>query len=162
MNDGTHILETTLKVTKCEGEAKAYVAQIHGNKGDDYDGNNRTKSPATIKVAWEDDQIKLEYYTKDGVSSGEWTSDDGVEKSTIGDVGNNKFTIRIKIQSGKFYLALYCAATGEDTGYVEYYDYDANGYKYQNYFKTGNYFRHDANYTSESHVTLYSAVTYHD
>ena len=108
------------------------------------------------------DNIILEYYTPEGIVDGEWTSASGtVGKVTVGKVGNNKFTVRLKTDAGKFYMALYCEATGVDTGYVEYIDYLNLGYEYQNYFKTGNYFRHDEDYTSVSEVTLYSAVTLH-
>ena len=163
MDGGTHILESTLSVQKAEGEGKVYVAQIHGKSGISSEGVDLTKSPATVKVQWYDNNIILEYYTIDGVVDGEWTSASGtVAKATIGEVGNNKFTVRLKSEEGKFYMALYCEATGVDTGYLEYYDYGALGYTYQNYFKTGNYFRHDEDYTSVSEVTLYSAITSHE
>ena len=162
MDDATHELETKLSVEKCEGEGKVYVAQIHGTKGTSLSGGTLTGGPATIKVQWYDNDIKLEYYTADGIVDGEWTSASGtVAKVTVGEVGNNEFIVRLKTEGGKFYMALYCEATGVDTGYVEYYDYLANGYEYQNYFKTGNYFRHDEDYTSVSEVTLYSAITNH-
>ena len=162
MDSGTHELETTLSVQKAEGEAKVYVAQIHGTSGTSLSGTELTAGPATIKVQWYEDNIILEYYTIDGIVDGEWTSASGtVGKVTVGNVGNNKFTVRLKTEAGKFYMAVYCEATGLDTGYVEYYDYLGNGYEYQNYFKTGNYFRHDEDYTSVSEVTLYSAVTVH-
>lgn len=161
-DDEVHVLQTTLSVEKCEGEGKAYIAQIHGKSGADIDGVTLSKSPATVKVAWEDGEIELEYYTTEGVDTdGEWTSSDGVEKVVLGEVNNNKFTVNIKVDNGVLYLALACDETGVDTGYVKYYDYATAGYTYQNYFKTGNYFRHDEDYTSESHVTLYSAYTYH-
>ena len=163
MDAGTHIMESTLSVQKAEGEAKVYVAQIHGTAGTSLSGTELTKGPATIKVQWYNDNIILEYYTVDGVVDGEWTSASGtVGKVTVGNVGNNKFTVRLKSEAGKFYMALYCEATGVDTGYIEYYDYLGQGYEYQNYFKTGNYFRHDEDYTSVSEVTLYSAVTFHE
>ena len=163
MDEGTHELETTLSVQKAEGEGKIYVAQIHGTSGTSLSGTELTAGPATIKVQWYNDDIILEYYTVDGVVDGEWTSASGtVGKATIGNVGNNKFTVRLKTEAGKFYMAVYCEATGLDTGYVQYYDYLGNGYEYQNYFKTGNYFRHDEDYTSLAEVTLYSAVTNHE
>jgi len=162
MDDAIHELETTLSVEKCEGEGKVYVAQIHGTKGTSLSGTELTGGPATIKVQWYNDNIILEYYTVEGVVDGEWTSASGtVAKATVGNVGNNKFTVRLKTEEGRFYMALYCEATGVDTGYIEYYDYLANGYEYQNYFKTGNYYRHDEDYTSISEVTLYSAITNH-
>ena len=162
MDGGKHILESTLSVQKAEGEGKVYVAQIHGTKGTSLSGVELTKGPATIKVQWYNDEIILEHYTVDGVVDGEWTSASGtVAKVTVGEVGNNKFTVRLKTEAGKFYMAVYCEATGLDTGYVEYYDYLGNGYEYQNYFKTGNYFRHDEDYTSVSEVALYSAITSH-
>ncbi len=163
MDEGIHSLETTLSVQKAEGEGKVYVAQIHGTSGTSLSGVELTKGPATVKVQWYNDNIILEYYTIDGVVDGEWTSASGtVGKVTVGEVGNNKFTIRLKTEAGKLYMAVYCEATGLDTGFVEYYDYLGNGYEYQNYFKTGNYFRHDEDYTSVSEVTLYSAITYHN
>jgi len=163
MDEGIHELETTLSVEKCEGEGKVYVAQIHGTSGTSLSGTELTAGPATVKVQWFENDIILEYYTAAGVVDGEWTSLSGtVAKATIGEVGNNKFTVRLKSEGGKFYMALYCEATGVDTGYIQYIDYLAEGYEYQNYFKTGNYFRHDEDYTSVSEVTLYSAVTYHN
>ena len=162
MDGGSHILESALSVQKAEGEGKIYVAQIHGIKGTSSEGIELLQSPATIKVQWYNDNIVLEYYTLEGVVDGEWTSASGtVGKVTVGNVGNNKFTVRLKTEAGKFYMALYCEATGVDTGFIEYYDYAAQGYTYQNYFKTGNYFRHDEDYTSVSEVTLYSAETFH-
>ena len=160
-NGEVHELETTLSVEKCEGEGKTYVAQIHGKSGTSLSGTELTASPATVKLFWEADQVGLEYYTTDGIVDGEWTSSAGVVKPILGQVGKNKFTLRVKIEDGVLYVALYCEATGVDTGYVQYYDYLTNGYEYQNYFKTGNYFRHDEDYTSVSEVTLYSAVTNH-
>ena len=100
MDNGVHELETTLSVNKCEGEAQTYVAQIHGIKGTSLSGGELTASPATVKLRWDDDQIVLEYYTTGGISDGEWTSSSGVEKPVIGEVGNNKFTLRVKIDDG--------------------------------------------------------------
>ncbi len=156
-----HEMLSTLSVEYCEGEGLVYVGQIHGKSGTGSDGAQWDASPATIKIFWEDDEIGVEYYTTDGIVDGEWTSSTGVEKPIIGEVGNNEFTIGVKISNGKFYFSLECEATGVDTGYVEYYDYKSNGYAYQNYFKTGNYFRHDDDYTSECEVTLYSVSTNH-
>ena len=44
----------------------------------------------------------------------------------------------------------------------EHYDYDANGYTYDNYFKTGNYFKWNDDYTETAEVTLHGVSTYHD
>ena len=164
MDEGTHELETTLSVEKCEGEGKTFVAQIHGiSSTSNITGEDLSGSPATVKFSWEDGEVVLEYYTSAGIVEGEWTSLSGtLGKPSLGNVGNNVFTLRVKVENGILYSALYCEATGIDTGYVEYYDYASNGYGYANYFKTGNYFRHDEDYTSVSEVTLYSAVTYHD
>ena len=52
MDEGTHELETTLSVEKCEGEGKTYVAQIHGTSGTSLSGTELTAGPATIKVQW--------------------------------------------------------------------------------------------------------------
>ena len=162
MDSGKHELETTLSVERCEGEGKTYVAQIHGVSGTSLSGTELTGSPATVKVQWYNDDIILEYYTPEGVVGGEWTSASGtVGKVTLGKVANNKFTVRLKVDEGRLYAALYCESTGVDTGYVEYIDFLDLGYEYQNYFKTGNYYRHDEDYTSVSGVTLYSALTWH-
>ena len=100
MDDGIHELETTLSVEKCEGEGKTYVAQIHGKSGTSLSGTDLTASPATVKLFWENNQVGLEYYTTAGVVDGEWTSSTGVVKPILGLVGNNKFTLRVKVEAG--------------------------------------------------------------
>ncbi len=156
METGTHLLESTLKVNYCEGNKQTYIAQIHGIKNEALGLKN---SPATVKAQWYDGNIVIEYYQKP--ESGEWTSR-GDEKVTIGRVDNEKFTIFLKIEDGKLLYKLVCAAKNIDTGFVTLYDYVGNGYRYENYFKTGNYFKWDDDYVQSSEVVLYSVKTEHN
>lgn len=157
MNSGTHIMESTLTVNSCGGDGRTYVGQIHG-----YKTGSLTNSPATVKVQWNNGDIRLEYYVAAGKDDdGEWTSSNDIV-ATIGEVDNEKFTIKIKIENGKLYLALICDAKGIKTGYEEHYDYDTNGYTYDNYFKTGNYFKWNDDYKETAEVTLHGVSTYHD
>ncbi len=156
MATGTHLLESTLKVNYCEGNKQTYIAQIHGIKNE---ALGLANSPATVKAQWYDGNIVIEYYQKP--DSGEWTSD-GDAKVTIGKVGNEKFTIALKIEDGKLLYKLVCASKNIDTGYVTLYDYVGNGYNYDNYFKTGNYFKWNSDYTKSAEVILYSAKTTHN
>jgi hypothetical protein len=154
MNTGVHILETTLNVDFVEGNGRTIIAQIHGKETDGLVG-----SPATVKIRWNSGTIQLDYYTKpaDGEA---WTSNFD-EKLDVGVVGNEKFTFKIKIENGKFYYALICEAKNINTDYTLVYDYIANGYAYQNYFKTGNYFGWNDDYTKTAQVKLYSVATEH-
>ncbi len=154
MNTGTHILESTLSVDYVEGNGRTIVAQIHGKETEGLDG-----SPATVKIRWNSGTIQLDYYTKP--DEGEpWTSDFD-EKLDVADVGNEVFTFKIKIESGKFYYALVCEAKDIDIDYTEVYDYVGNGYAYQNYFKTGNYYGWNDDYIQTAQVKLYKVVTDH-
>ncbi len=156
MATGTHLMESTLKVTHCEGNKQTYVAQIHGIKNESLGLQN---SPATVKVQWYDGNIVIEYYQKP--ASGEWTSD-GDAKVTIGRVDNEKFTISLKIEGGKLIYKLVSEAKSIDTGFVTLYDYVGNGYQYENYFKTGNYFKWDDDTTQSAEVILYGVKTTHN
>lgn len=154
MATGTHILETTLKVDFVEGNGRTIVAQIHGKETDGVEG-----SPATIKIRWNSGQIQLDYYTKP--DEGElWTSAFDTKKD-VGDVGNEVFTFKIKIENGKFYYGLTCQNKNIDTDYTLVYDYVGNGYKHENYFKTGNYFNWNEDYEKAAQVTLYEVKTEH-
>lgn len=156
MAEGTHELESTLKVNYCEGRKQTYVAQIHGIKNEALGLQN---SPATVKAQWYDGNIVIEYYKKP--DSGEWTSD-GDEKVNIGRVDNEKFTLYLKIEEGQLKYKLICETKNIDTGYVTLYDYVGNGYRYENYFKTGNYFKWNADYTASAEVILYKVKTIHN
>lgn len=156
MSAGTkHILESTIKVEFCEGNGKTYVAQIHGKTSPTTGSSN---SPATVKVLWDNNDLKIEYYLKP--ESGIWTSDD-IEKITIGTVNNDIFTIRLKVENGKLYYALYCEESGINDDYQYLYDYLSSGYDHDNYFKTGNYFKYNDDYTQASQVILYKVKTEH-
>ncbi len=156
MTTGTHLLESTLRVNHCEGNKQTYIAQIHGIKNDDLGLKN---SPATVKAQWYDGNIVIEYYQKP--DTGEWTSD-GDEKVTIGRVDNEKFTIYLKIEEGKLLYKLVCVAKNIDTDFITLYDYAGNGYRYENYFKTGNYFKWNSDYDQSAEVVLYSVKTTHN
>ncbi|WP_025743780.1 polysaccharide lyase family 7 protein [Aquimarina pacifica] len=151
MDSDTHILESTMEMVACGGNERTFVGQIHG-----YNDNN----PATVKVAWDNGEIKVEYYVKP--SSGEWTSDDIVKKD-LGYVGYDKFTLKIKVENGKLYTSVECSDRGLDTGYEYHYDYKSNGYndRYTNYFKTGNYFNWNDDKSETCEVRMYGISTYH-
>jgi len=151
MNSGYHKMESKLKVESIGGNKRTFVAQIHG-----YGGN----SPATVKVAWDKGKIKLEYYIKPTNGRTDWTSKDIVKKD-LGYVGHDIFTIYLEIKDGRLRTKLYCSARGINTGYVTQYDYDANGYTYDNYFKTGNYFNWNKDYNATSTVRIYGVKTTH-
>lgn len=154
METGTHILETTLKVDFVEGNGRTIVAQIHGKETTGLEG-----SPATVKIRWNSGTIQVDYYTKP--DAGElWTSafDD---KINVGVVDNEIFTFKIKIENGKFYYGLVCEAKGINTDYTLIYDYVANGYGHENYFKTGNYFGWHDDYVKTAQVTLIEVKTEH-
>lgn len=154
MDNGTHILETTLKVDFVEGNGRTIVAQIHGKETAGLIG-----SPATVKIRWNSGMIQVDYYTKP--DSGEpWTSafDDKID---VARVDNEVFTFKIKIENGKFYYALYCEAKNIAIDYTFVFDYVGNGYAHQNYFKTGNYFGWNADYEKTAQVTLHAVKTDH-
>ena len=157
MDTGTHLLESTIKVVECGGDKDCIVAQIHGKQSPSAEG-----SPATVKIRWRDGDIVVDYYTASGIESGtnKWTSG-GDKKTTIGTVGNDKFTVQLKVENGVFYFGLVCEAKNIDTGYTTIYDYKSNGYTYDNYFKTGNYFIWDEDKTASSEVILYDVITEH-
>lgn len=152
MSSGRHKMESKLKVESIGGNKRTFVAQIHG-----YGGN----SPATVKVAWDNGEIKLEYYVKPTNGRSDWTSKDIVKKN-LGYVGSEIFTIYLEIKNGKLRTKLYCSPKGINTGYVTQYDYVGNGYDYDNYFKTGNYFNWNKDYSATATVRLYGVKTTHD
>ncbi|MDO5968624.1 polysaccharide lyase family 7 protein [Flavivirga aquimarina] len=154
MNNGTHVLETTLHVDFVEGNGRTIVAQIHGKETTGLIG-----APATVKIRWNSGMIQIDYYTKP--DSGEpWTSafDDKID---VARVDNEVFTFKIKIENGKFYYALYCEAKNIDIDYTFVFDYVGNGYAHQNYFKTGNYFGWNGDYEKTAQVTLHAVKTDH-
>jgi len=154
MSSGTHILESTEKVSYCEGKGQTYVAQIHGIETDGVNG-----SPATVKVQWKSGDLVIEYYEKPDAGK-DWTSDFD-EKITIGKVDNEIFTIKIKIEEGKLYYALVCEEKSINIDYTFVFDYVGNGYLHDNYFKTGNYFKWNSDYEKSAEVILYKVVTEH-
>ncbi|UXP33094.1 polysaccharide lyase family 7 protein [Reichenbachiella agarivorans] len=152
----SHAMASTLKVDFCNGIGQTYVAQIHGKSTFGVPGD-----PATVKVLWDNGELLIEYYRKPTQEGDEWTSK-YIFKKDIGQVDNEIFTIKLKVQRGVLYYALHCEAKDIDTEYVELYDYAANGYVHHNYFKTGNYFKWNSDMTEDSQVTLYSVRTAHN
>ena len=156
MDSGTHILESTLKVDFAGGnnDTKVYVAQIHGKETDNVTGN-----PATVKIMWLNGEIIVDYYTKP--KDGEEWSSNYDNKISFGNVENEKFTVKIKIENGVFYFGLLCDTQNIDTKYTKVFDYKSNGYIHSNYFKTGNYFIWDKDSIENAQVTLYDIITNH-
>ncbi|WP_405414450.1 polysaccharide lyase family 7 protein [Maribacter sp. Asnod1-A12] len=154
MDEGTHILETTMNVDFVQGNGRTIVAQIHGKETEGIEG-----SPATVKIRWNSGTIQLDYYLKP--NEGEpWTSAYDT-KEDIADVENEIFTFKLKIEDGKCYYALQCEAKNIDIDYTLMYDYVGNGYAYQNYFKTGNYFGWHDDYDKTAQITLREVITDH-
>lgn len=154
MSTGTHILESTAEVVYCEGTGQTYVAQIHGIETEGLNG-----SPATVKVQWKNGDLVIEYYVKPNEGE-DWTSKFD-EKITIGKVDKEKFTIKIKIEDGKLYYGLVCETKNIATDYTFVFDYVANGYLHNNYFKTGNYFKWNKDYKESAEVILHKVITSH-
>ncbi|WP_405605000.1 polysaccharide lyase family 7 protein [Polaribacter sp. Asnod1-A03] len=153
MDSGTHEMESTLQVNFCEGNGQTYVAQIHGKASTTLSG-----SPATVKVQWKNGDIVIEYYVKP--DNGVWTSNYD-EKITIAKVDNEKFTIKLRVVNGVLQYALICESKSINQEYTDLYDYNSNGYNFDNYFKTGNYFKWNEDYTEAAEVVLYSVITNH-
>ncbi|APA66084.1 MAG: polysaccharide lyase family 7 protein [Maribacter dokdonensis] len=154
MDEGTHILETTLNVDFVEGNGRTIIAQIHGKETEGLEG-----SPATVKIRWNSGTIQLDYYTVPNDNE-PWTSTYD-NKIDVADVDNEIFTFKLKIEDGKCYYALECEAKDISIDYTLMYDYVGNGYAYQNYFKTGNYFGWHDDYEQTAQVTLRKVVTDH-
>ena len=154
MDEGTHILETTLKVDYVEGNGRTIVAQIHGKETEGLEG-----SPATVKIRWNSGTIQLDHYVKP--DAGEpWTSAFDT-KVDVAQVDNEIFTFKLKVEGGKCYYALVCEAKDINIDYTLMYDYVGNGYAHQNYFKTGNYFGWNDDYGKTAQVVLFKVVTDH-
>jgi len=134
MTEGYHKLESKMK-----------VEEIGGNKR---------------KVAWDNGEIKLEYYTKPTEGRTTWTNKDIVKKD-LGYVGHEAFTIYLEVKNGKLRTKLYSSAVGINTGYVTQYDYAGNGYTLPNYFKTGNYFNWNKDHQARATVKMYGIKTTH-
>lgn len=154
MDDGSHMLESTLRVNYCEGNGRTFVAQIHAKSSTTLEG-----SPATIKVEWRNGDIIFHYYTNP--DNGIWTSQYD-EKVTIGTVDNEKFTIKLKAENGIVSYGLYCEAKNIDIDFTEAYNYAIHGYNFDNYFKTGNYFVWNSDYEEAAEVILYEVKTVHN
>lgn len=155
MDEGTHILETTLNVDFVQGNGRTIIAQIHGKESEGIDG-----SPATVKIRWNSGTIQLDHYVKPDEGK-PWTSEFDTKKD-IGDVGNEIFTFKLKVEGGKCYYALICEAKGINIDYTLMYDYVGNGYKHWNYFKTGNYFGWHDDFEKTAQVTLRKVITAHN
>ncbi|MEO9513318.1 MAG: polysaccharide lyase family 7 protein [Flavobacteriaceae bacterium] len=154
MNEGTHILETTLNVDFVEGNGRTIVAQIHGKETEGLEG-----SPATVKIRWNSGMIQLDHYVKP--DEGEpWTSAFDT-KVDVAMVDTEIFTFKLKVEDGKCHYALICEAKDIDIDYTLMYDYVGNGYAHWNYFKTGNYFGWHDDYSKTAQVTLRKVVTDH-
>lgn len=154
MATGVHILESTIQVDYVEGNGRTIVTQIHGKESEGISGN-----PATVKIRWNSGMIQIDHYTKPENNEA-WTSKYD-SKLNFGQVDNEKFTFKIKIENGKLYCALTCEAKGINKAYTEIYDYVGNGYIHENYFKTGNYFGWHDDYTKTAQVVLHKVVTEH-
>ncbi|MDQ0336573.1 polysaccharide lyase family 7 protein [Formosa algae] len=154
MTTGVHILETTLQVDFVEGNGRTIVAQIHGKASDGITGD-----PATVKIRWNSGTIQIDHYTKPDNDEA-WTSNYD-EKLDFGQVDNEIFTFKIKIENGKLFCALSCEEKGIDIDYTEIYDYVGNGYVHENYFKTGNYYGWNDDYEKAAQVVLYKVKTEH-
>ncbi|MDC7220578.1 MAG: polysaccharide lyase family 7 protein [Spirochaetales bacterium] len=165
MDEGLHQMESTLKVEYLPEKVKGtYVAQIHGIS-DEYTKENtvRTGNPATVKVLYQPGgDLLIEYYRApaENPDEKEWTSS-AHEKIQIGNVGNEVFTIKLKVENGVLYYGLTCEAKGIDVGYKKLYNYAKNGYNYRNYFKTGNYFGYNVDGEKYSQVVLFDVKTFH-
>jgi len=154
MSSGIHILESTMTVDFVEGNGKTIVAQIHGKESPGISGN-----PATVKVQWNEGTLWIYYYVKP--DEGEpWTSAFD-EKIAFAQVDHELFTIKIKVEDGKLFCAVFCEEKELNTEYSEIYDYVGNGYIHENYFKTGNYFSWNDDYEQAAQVTLHKVVTEH-
>jgi hypothetical protein len=165
MDEGTHLLESTLQVEYCSPLAKgSYVAQIHG-VSDDYikSTTSRKGSPATVKVLYQPSGVlKLEYYiAPPEPAETEWSSK-YIRKFELAEVGNEIFTIKIKVEKGVLYYGLTCEAKDIDIDFTEVYDYGSNGYNYHNYFKTGNYFGYNKDGDEYAQVILHGVKTSHE
>ncbi len=161
MNEGTHILESTLRVSECENnrdQCEVIVAQINGFENDiDVDDHNNTE---TVKVRWQSGKLILECYTKPLEGKQQWSTDYLIKK-TLGDVGNDIFTIKLKVEDGVLYVALVSKSNNLDTKFSKVYDYVSNGYNYLSYFRSGNYFPYSDNYLDYSNVLMYGLKTIH-
>jgi hypothetical protein len=106
MDSGTHLLESTLQVDYCECKVQTYVAQFHGKSSGIV---GITNSPATVKVMWDNGQLKIEYYIKP--VGDEWTSND-ILKIYIGQVDNEIFTIKLRVENGGIGLWTFVSVKG--------------------------------------------------
>lgn len=154
MDEGTHILETTLHVDFVEGNGRTIVAQIHGKETEGLEG-----SPATVKIRWNSGMIQLDHYVKPDEGQ-PWTSEFDT-KQDVARVDNEIFTFKLKVEDGKCYYALICEAKDINIDYTLMYDYVGNGYAHWNYFKTGNYFGWHDDYEKTAQVIIYKVLTNH-
>ncbi|HAS45753.1 MAG TPA: hypothetical protein DCS93_35055 [Microscillaceae bacterium] len=161
MNEGkTHRMETTLRIDQINNSSRSrgiIIGQIHADE-------NRGKGLPTVKVFWNKNKIRLEYYAlkssiRDKVRSGEMSPYEAwkdknkkkyldVKKVDITSVSKGTFfDLVIKINPSG---SLTCIANGKSK---TVYNYKTDKYPFKNYFKTGNYLIDD-NQGASGQVTL--------
>lgn len=161
MNQGkTHRMETTLKIDQVSTSSRSrgiIIGQIHADE-------NQGKGLPTVKVFWNKNKVRLEYYAlkssiRDKVRSGKMSPYDAwKDKNKKKYLDINKIDITSVSQGTFFDLvikinpsgSLTCIANGKSK---TVYDYKKDKYPFKNYFKTGNYLIDD-NWGATGQVTL--------
>ncbi len=159
MDDGTHVMETTVQVEECtevSGFCRTIVAQIHAKETPGLEG-----APPTVIIQWRNGEVGVDYYQAPTTAGINWGKENKLFNEHPQIVGKEKFTIQLKVEAGKLFFGVVCEANNINTGYVEVYDYAGNGYAYENYFKTGNYFTYNGDYTTDATVRLFNVSTSH-
>ncbi len=122
---------------------KTIIMQIHGrlsNKQRDLIGQKDNNAPPILKIYWKDGKIrvKTKVLKNPNISQTEilktdaWTDDEGYTFKE--EVGFKKFTLEVKVSSGKMVVSL------NDNEYAVYKDNNIRRWGiFENYFKAGNY-----------------------